>query len=455
MPHVLIASCPPVGHISPLLNVARGLVARGDRVTVLTAARHADRIRAVGADPRPLPAAADYDDSAFDDDLPGRADTSGIARINFDIEHVLVRPLPHQFSALQEVLADNHYDAVITDAFFLGVLPLLLAGPAERPPILAYSTTPLVLSSRDTAPAGPGIAPMRGPIGRLRNRGLTIATQRLLLRPAHRATDRMLQAMGLPKLPVFVMDSALLADRVIAPTVPQFEYHRSDLPGHVRFVGAVSPIPSDNFIAPPWWRELTSGRPVVHVTQGTVDNADLTRLIEPTIEALADDDVTVVVTTGGRPVSQIRTPLPANTFVAEFLPHDILLPLVDVMVTNGGYGAVQRALATGVPLVVAGCTEDKPEVAARVAWSGAGINLKTGTPSAPALRSAVDRILRDDRYLRCARSLEAAFARMDGVAEITLLIDEVLAERQETSSSDESALTVADPVTGRPSLHSR
>ncbi|PRC57278.1 glycosyl transferase, partial [Mycobacterium sp. ITM-2017-0098] len=84
--------------------------------------------------------------------------------------------------------------------------------------------------------------------------------------------------------------------------------------------------------------------------------------------------------TGGRPVSQIRIPLPPNTYVAEYLPHDVLLPMVDVMVTNGGYGSVQRALSDGVPLVVAGQTEDKPEVAARVEYFGAGVNLRTGTP---------------------------------------------------------------------------
>ena len=103
---------------------------------------------------------------------------------------------------------------------------------------------------------------------------------------------------------------------------------------------------------------------------------------EPTIEALADENVIVVATTGGRDVSELNVPMPPNTYVAEYIPHDVLLPKVDVMVTNGGYGAVQRALATGVPLVVAGNTEDKPEVAARVAWSGAGINLRTGTPTA-------------------------------------------------------------------------
>ena len=108
-----------------------------------------------------------------------------------------------------------------------------------------------------------------------------------------------------------------------------------------------------------------------------------------TINALGGEEVIVVVTTGGRDISQLNVPLPTNTYVAEHIPHDQLLPKVDVMVTNGGYGAVQRALSAGVPLVVAGNTEDKPEVAARVTWSGAGINLRTGTPTATAVRTAV------------------------------------------------------------------
>ncbi|MGU3502983.1 glycosyltransferase [Mycobacterium sp. C31M] len=430
MSEILIASCPPVGHISPLLNVARGLVARGDRVTVLTSARHAAKIRAVGAEPRPLPMAADYDDSAFDAELPGRAETCGVKRINFDVERVFVRPMPHQFNALQELLADNHYDAILTDAFFLGTMPYLLDPTVARPPIISYSTTPLFLASRDTAPGGPGITPMPGAIGRLRNRLLNVLTHHVLLRPAHQAANRMLTAMGLPELPVFVLDCAVLADRVIVPTIPEFEYHRSDLPDHVRFVGAVMPLPSDDFMPPSWWDVLSSSRPVVHVTQGTVDNADLSRLVEPTITALADEDVTVVVTTGGRPLSQLRVPLPANTHVAEYLPHDVLLPAVDVMVTNGGYGAVQRALSDGVPLVVAGETEDKPEVAARVEYFRVGINLRTGTPASADIRHAVRTILDDGRYRERAREYETAFARRDGVAEIAVLLDEVIAEHR-------------------------
>jgi MGT family glycosyltransferase len=429
MPEILIASLSPVGHIGPLLHVAQGLVDRGDRVTVLTSADHAAKIRAIGATPEAIPAEADFDMTRLDIDLPGRADTSGIKRINFDIVRLFVQPMPHQAQVLSQLMTRTQFDAVIVDAGFFGILPFLLGDRAARPPVLTYTTTPLMLSSRDTAPSGMGMAPSSTRLGRLRNRALNVLSQKVMLRESQNAANYLLDRLNSRPLPMFILDSGLLADRCISPTVPEFDYPRSDLPSNVRYVGAVQPAPSQGFRRPPWWSQLDGDRPVIHVTQGTIDNADLGRLLEPTIEALGGEDVIVVATTGGRDVSQLKVPTPMNTFVAEYIPHDLLLPKVDVMVTNGGYGAVQRALATGVPLVVAGNTEDKPEVAARVAWTGAGINLRTGTPSSGAVRAAVRDVLNDGRYLRGARDLEAAFARRDGVAEITALVDEVISER--------------------------
>jgi MGT family glycosyltransferase len=338
--------------------------------------------------------------------------------------------MPHQARALTDLMTRTEFDAIITDAAFFGITPFLLGDPTNRPPVLTYSTTPLMISSRDAAPPGLGMAPSTSRLGRWRNRVLTAVSHRVLLRESHDTANALLDRINCRPLPMFVLDSALLADRLIAPTVPEFDYPRSDLPVNVRYVGAVHPQPSRDFRLPPWWPLLDGDRPVVHVTQGTVDNTDLSRLLQPTIEALGGEDVVVVATTGGSDVSELNLDLPVNTHVAEFIPHDVLLPKVDVMVTNGGFGAVQRALASGVPLVVAGNTEDKPEVAARVAWSGAGINLKTGTPSPRAVRAAVREVLDDGAYLRRARDLEAAFARRDGVAEIAALVDEVISERQ-------------------------
>jgi UDP:flavonoid glycosyltransferase YjiC (YdhE family) len=329
-------------------------------------------------------------------------------------------------------MANTKYDAIIVDAGFFGILPFLLGDRAARPPVLVYSTTPLMVSSRDTAPSGMGLPPSSSMLGRLRNRTLNLLSQKVLLRQSQNAANYLLDHLNSRRLPTFILDAGLLADRYISPTVPEFDYPRSDLPAHVRYVGAVHPVPSAGFRLPPWWAELDGDRPVVHVTQGTIDNADLGRLVEQTIEALGGEEVIVVATTGGRDVSQLKIALPMNTFVAEHIPHDLLLPKVDVMVTNGGYGAVQRALSMGVPLVVAGNTEDKPEVAARVAWTGAGINLRTGAPTSGAVRAAVREVLNDGRYLAAARRLETAFARRDGVAEIAALVDEVIGEHSTT-----------------------
>ena len=88
------------------------------------------------------------------------------------------------------------------------------------------------------------------------------------------------------------------------------------------------------------------------------------------------------------------------------------------MVTNGGYGSVNQALSFGVPLVAAGLTEDKADVNARIAWSGAGIDLGTNNPTPEALRRAVRTVLDEPGHRREARRLAAEFTAYDARAGI-------------------------------------
>ena len=67
-------------------------------------------------------------------------------------------------------------------------------------------------------------------------------------------------------------------------------------------------------------------------------------------------------------------------------------------VTNGGYGGVQYALLYGVPIVATGGKEDKPEVGARVAWSGVGRRIRTENPKPAALRAAIHDVLDRPQY---------------------------------------------------------
>jgi UDP:flavonoid glycosyltransferase YjiC (YdhE family) len=90
-----------------------------------------------------------------------------------------------------------------------------------------------------------------------------------------------------------------------------------------------------------------------------------------------------------------------------FLPYAGLLPYLQVVATNGGYGGVQSAPAHGVPLVVAGTGQDKAEIAARVAWAGVGINLKTNTPAPEHSRAAIRRVLSEPGYRSRAQASPA------------------------------------------------
>lgn len=150
-------------------------------------------------------------------------------------------------------------------------------------------------------------------------------------------------------------------------------------------------------------------------------------MVAPTLTALANEpDVLVVATTGGRPIDAIPGPIPGNARVSSYLPFEWLLPKVDVMVTNGGYGSVNQALSFGVPLVTAGLTEDKADVNARVAWSGVGINLATNEPAPPALREAVRTVLDAPGYRARAATMAKELRGIDTRATILRIIEQVV-----------------------------
>jgi UDP:flavonoid glycosyltransferase YjiC (YdhE family) len=186
------------------------------------------------------------------------------------------------------------------------------------------------------------------------------------------------------------------------------------------------PPRTKDFVPPAWWHDLDSRLPVVVVTQGTVQNTDLGQLIGPTLTALAQEAVTAIATTGGAPLSAIPVIVPDNARATTFVPFDRLLPRAAVVVTNGGYGAVSHALSLGLPLVVAGDSEEKPEVAARVAWKKVGINLGTGRPSAQQIQAAVRTVLADPQYRKNAQALRDDFARHNALDTIADLIEAVV-----------------------------
>ncbi|MFJ2503932.1 glycosyltransferase [Microbacterium sp. NPDC087592] len=424
MSRYLITCTPAHGHVVPLLQIARRLLSRGHDVSFLTSGRYAERVQAAGARFLPLPVDADVDLDDADGAFPERRGLTGPAALRFDMSNLFVRPGAAQLAAVRAELDARPVDAVLTEPLFVGGALLQLLPADERPPVVVLGIFPLGARSADTAPFGLGVTPMPGPLGRLRNAALRTVAERAIFGGVQKDADAMARREVGRDLGGFVLDWAGRADAYVQFTVPEFEYPRPDLPATVHFAGPLPPSPSDP-VLPEWWSDLDGSRPIVHVTQGTIANSDFGQLVQPTIAALAASDALVVVSTGGRPVDALAGNLPDNVRVAEYLPYDRLLPLVDVLVTNGGYGGVQQALAHGVPLVVAGQTEDKVEVCARVGWSGAGVNLRTSTATPAQVARAVERVRSDSSYRANAERIGAAMRDADAWRELDRSLDEL------------------------------
>jgi len=423
MPTYLLTATPARGHVVPLLAVAEHLVAQGHRVLFMTGARYSADVEATGARLVPLPPEAEIDFENLGAAYPERDTLRGVAAMRFDILTLFVRPGASQYAAVLDILATEKVDAILTEPTFTGAALVWGMPRDQRPPVVGIGIAPLGVRSRDTAPFGLALPPLPGFRGRLRNALLNYLTESVLFAPVKRESDALATTVIGRPLEGPVLDWTARTDAVVQLTVPGFEYPRSDLPRHIHFVGPVSKAPTETDL-PPWWSDVTAPGKIVHVTQGTVANEDFDQLIVPTCLALADEDLLVVVTTGGRPPSTLPA-LPANVRVAQYLPYEKLLPLTDVLVTNGGYGGVQQALAHDVPLVVAGRTEDKAEVAARVAWSGTGIDLRTDRPTPARLREAVREVLSNPHYDDRAAEIGAEMRQASGLAGLDRVITEL------------------------------
>jgi UDP:flavonoid glycosyltransferase YjiC (YdhE family) len=414
----LFATMPGAGHTNPLKPIARALVERGHSVRWYAGRRFQPSVESTGATHVPMTDAIDYNFDNLEEIFPDRVGLTGLSSLRYDFKHVFLDPAVQQLADLRAILAQTPADAVIADQ---GVIGAAFLHRLDGVPWISVGITAVTVPSRDTAPFGLGLPPSATPLGRVRNRALNTLLERVLLRDVGKHARMVRGRVGLPTgYESFLSTLSPLLH--LQNGIPEVEYPRSDLPPQIRFVGNLAER-AGRAEPPPWADDVMRATvPVVHVTQGTVADGDLTALVIPTIDALAGEDVLVIAGTGRGSVG----PTPANVRTAPFIPHAWLLPETDAMVTNGGYGGVQAALSNGVPLVVAGDTEEKPEIAAHVAWTGAGLNLKTGKPGAAQIREAVRTILERPAYRQRAQELRDIYGKLDAGQESATLIEQAL-----------------------------
>jgi UDP:flavonoid glycosyltransferase YjiC (YdhE family) len=150
-----------------------------------------------------------------------------------------------------------------------------------------------------------------------------------------------------------------------------------------------------------------TGRPRVLVSLSTTYLPRQALVLQSILDALADLDVTVVVTTGPA-VDAGGLRVPANAEVHDYLPHSEVMPTVSLVVGHGGHSTTMLALAHDLPLVILPMNPafDQELIGAAIQRSGAGLSIPS-TSSTDEIRAAVQRTLNDPSARRQAARLGA------------------------------------------------
>ncbi|GMQ83424.1 MAG: glycosyltransferase [Gammaproteobacteria bacterium] len=439
MAKFLIANFPVTGHVNPCICIADELVRRGHEVWWYTGNRFKEKIESTGASFIPMSSHANFNEEEPEKTFPERVKLKGIRGLKYDFKHIFIDSAISQRKDLINILYDYPADVILSEPLFLG--PMLLP-PGLLPARAGIGIFPLGVTSKDTAPFGMCIAPSSSLIGQIRNHFLNYLAK-FIFNDVQSYANEVRKDFNLPPMQDFFMDEAVnTLDIYLQGTTPLFEYPRSDLPSHVHFIGPLLPIPDDNYKEPSWWSELQTGKPVIFVTQGTIAT-DHNNLLMPTFEALKEDEFLVIATMGKKICNIDKSSLPDNVRLESYIPYDKILPFVDVMITNAGYGGVQLALKHGVPLVVSGQTEEKGEICSRVTWSKVGISIKPALLKPGTIRSAVVKVLNNKKYKRKAEKIKEEFDQFIAPEKAANLLESLLLKRKVTKCQPQ-ACSVSD-----------
>ncbi len=380
--NVLFTSSPGLGHVHPMVPLARALADRGHDVRW-----------------------------AVPDDVHPRLQAAGFATFSAGLD-VATRSaefsrLVASFSSLPpEERPDRLFPAYFGAVSPPAMLADLLGVVEVWPPALVVSDMSELAGPLAAAVRGiPHVAHGFGP-----------------LLPAHRvaaaATEvaPLWRAHGLEPAPYGGVFDLLYLD-IYPPALRSGPYD------HAPHVQSLRPVPFDaggagEDRAGP---VVAGSRPLVYVTFGTVFNTG--GPFPAAVAGAARLDVDVLVTVGPTGDPGALGPLPPNVRVERYVPQTALLPQCSVVASHAGSGTFLASIGLGIPQLCLPQAADQFINGARGAAAGAALTLGPAEMSADAVSGALHRLLHEPAFADRARQIGAEIAAMPSPDEVAMVLE--------------------------------
>jgi UDP:flavonoid glycosyltransferase YjiC (YdhE family) len=369
---ILFTSTPAVGHVHPMVPLARAFRSRGDPIAWATGAEVCPMLAKDGFEAMRSGQGADESRQEFYDRFPEYAYLAPTDGPPFMFPRLFgtVRA-PQMLMDLLPIVRDWKPDLIIHDAAeFAGSIAAGVAGI----PSVTHSFGALTPKDRVTA--------------------------------ASQEVAHLWEQNGLEARPFAGNYEFLYLDM----------YPESLSLGERSHVPLVQPIRSEGFALPgneplPAGLNGDSTVPLVYFTLGTVFMGDGT-LFAAVISGLRDLPIRLIVTVGPHGDPDALGEQPPNVHVARYLRQSDLLPLCTAVVSHAGSGTLLAAMTAGLPQLCLPQAADQFGNAAACARAGAGIQIQPEHIASESVRDAARRLLTDNSFREQAGNLADEIAGM-------------------------------------------
>lgn len=380
---VLVTSTAGLGHIHPMVPLARAIAARGHDVLWATPADGVEHVQRVG-----ISAVA-----------AGPAALAGPAQLRARFPEVAALAPEH----VPDVGFGKLFGAIAAPAILADLAPVALDW---RPDLVVADAAEF---------AGHIMAAELGIPSVTKGFGALLPQRRVAAAAAEVAS--LWRARGLEPRPFGGAYDHLYID-VYPPELS------SETAGHLRRRQLMSPLGDDgrtDLSSPPPLPEGRFDAPLAYVTMGTVFS-DVAPLLS-ILAAVRDLHVRVLVTVGPRFDPAALGPQPAYVRVEQYVPHAALLPHCDLVVSHAGSGTMLAGISHGLPQLCLPQGADQFLNAAAAASAGVGISLAPEAATAPAIGNAVARLLDRPSYRHAAERVGRSIAAMPTASDVAAVIE--------------------------------
>ena len=404
MAAILAYTSPALGHLFPISALLAELSRRGHKVHLRTLSAGVQTGQQLGFNCVAIDARIE---AIVHNDWTAPNPRAALKRA----VEVFCRRAPYEVGDLADAVTQVRPDAVLVDVNCWGALSAADAGDIAW---CCFSPYIPFLKSPGVPPFGPGLKPLSGRLGRMRDAAVRPLVMGVLENAMLPPLNKIRAELGAPA--VASADEFLRrAPLMLVATGKPFEYSQTDWGDAVHMIGPCVLEPHVDTV--PDWVTMID-RPIVLVTTSSEQQAD-SKLVSISLEALADEPVHVIATLPAGPPNEVRSA--RNATVCEYVSHTAVLDRAVCAVTHGGMGATQKALDRGVPVCAVPFGRDQFEVARRVEVARCGTRLPAKKLNAAWLRTKIREAM---TMTDGARRVAAGFAATGGVARGAELIEQ-------------------------------